>query len=60
VESEIGRLLRAIPESRVLLAQKGMGLWVAATVLAFLPPNLWAKPKRASAYAGLIPEQTLS
>lgn len=60
VESEIERLLRAIPESRVLLAQKGVGLWVAATVLAFLPPNLWGKPKRASAYAGLIPEQTLS
>ncbi len=60
VESEIQRLLQAIPESRVLLSQKGVGLWVAATVLAFLPPNLWGKPKRASAYAGLIPEQMLS
>ena len=52
MESEIGRLLRAIPESRVLLAQKGVGLWVAATVLAFLPPTSGASRKEPAPTPG--------
>jgi len=35
----------------------GVGLQVAAVVLALLPPCLWGRAKAAAAYAGLIPER---
>lgn len=60
VEAEVQRLLQLIPESEVLMLQKGVGAQVAAAVLAYLPPELWGKAKQASSYAGLIPEQFIS
>ncbi len=60
VEAEVQRLLQLIPESEVLMLQKGVGAQVAAAVLAYLPPELWGRAKPASAYAGLVPEQQYS
>ncbi len=42
------------------MLQKGVGVQVAAAVLAYPPPELWGKAKPASSYAGLIPEQSIS
>ncbi|WP_456411208.1 transposase [Oceanithermus sp.] len=58
--AEVQRLLQLIPESEVLMLQKGVGVQVATAVLAYLPPELWGKAKPASSYAGLIPEQSIS
>ena len=56
VEARAQALLAALPEAEVLMGLPGVGLQVAAAVLALLPPHLWGRAKAAS-YAGLIPER---
>jgi transposase len=60
VEREIAALLAERPETAVLLAQHGVGLGVAAAVLASLPPNVLGHPKAAAADAGVHPRQEQS
>jgi transposase len=60
VEREIAAVLADRPETAVLTAQKGVGLGVAAAVLAYLPPSVLGRPKAAAAYAGLHPRHEQS
>ena len=60
VEAEIAALLATRPETAVLTSQLGVGLGVAAAVLAYLPPSVLGHPKAAAAYAGLHPRQEQS
>jgi transposase len=60
VEAETDRLLAELPEAAVLLALPGVGLRVAAAVLAYLPRAIWGDPKAAAAYAGVHPRREQS
>ncbi len=60
VEGEIAALLATRPETAVLTSQLGVGLGVAAAVLAYLPPSVLGQPKAAAAYAGLHPRHEQS
>jgi transposase len=60
VEREIHALLATRPETAVLTSQLGVGLGVAAAVLAYLPPSVLGQPKAAAAYAGLHPRHEQS
>ena len=60
VEQAIAELLAAVPETAVLTAQVGVGLLVAAAVLAYLPAGVLGNAKAAAAYAGLHPRQEQS
>lgn len=60
VERAIADLLADRPETAALLAQVGVGLSVAAAVLAYLPPAVLGDAKKAAAYAGLHPRQEQS
>jgi transposase len=60
VERAIAALLATRPETAVLTAQAGVGLLVAAAVLAYLPAGVLGNPKAAAAYAGLHPRQEQS
>jgi len=55
VEAAIADLLAQLPEAAVVLAIKGVGPIVTATVLGTLPVALWGDAKKASAYLGLVP-----
>lgn len=56
VTAEITAQLRAFPEAAVLLAMPGVGPITVASVLAYLPQEIWGDAKKAAAYAGLVPE----
>ncbi len=60
VERAIKTLLATRPETPLLLAQTGVGMMVAAAVLAYLPGGVLGNPKAAAAYAGLHPRQEQS
>jgi len=60
VERAIRALLATRPETALLTAQAGVGLLVAAAVLAYLPAGVLGNPKAAAAYAGLHPRQEQS
>jgi transposase len=60
VEGAIATLLATRPETALLTAQAGVGLRVAAAVLAYLPAGVLGNPKAAAAYAGLHPRQEQS
>jgi transposase len=60
VEAELERLLAELPEATVLRALPGVGLKVAAAVLAYLPAALWGEAKAAAAYAGVHPRRDQS
>jgi transposase len=60
VERAITTLLAERPETPLLLAQVGVGLMVAAAVLAYLPAGVLGNPKAAAAYAGVHPRQEQS
>jgi transposase len=60
VERAIGEVLATRPETAVLTAQLGVGLMVAAAVLAYLPAGVLGNPKAAAAYAGLHPRHEQS
>lgn len=60
VEQAIKALLATLPEAALLTAQVGVGPWVAAAVLAYLPAGVVGNPKAAAAYAGLHPRQEQS
>lgn len=60
VETAIAALLATRPEAAVLTAQAGVGVLVAAAILAYLPAGVLGRPKAAAAYAGLHPRQTQS
>ena len=60
VERAIETLLATRPETPLLLAQTGVGMMVAAAVLAYLPAGVLGNPKAAAAYAGLHPRQEQS
>jgi transposase len=60
VERAIGEVLATRPETAVLTAQLGVGLMVAAAVLAYLPAGVLGNPKAAAAYAGLHPRHDQS
>jgi transposase len=60
VEAAIAALLAARPETPLLLAQVGVGLKVAAAVLAYLPAGVLGDPKAAAADAGVHPRQEQS
>jgi transposase len=60
VEQAIAALLATLPETAVLTAQTGVGLLVAAAVLAYLPAGVLGNAKAAAAYAGLHPRQEQS
>ena len=47
-------------EARVLLAMPGVGLRVAAAVLAYLPVGVWGQAKAAAACAGVHSRQVQS
>lgn len=56
VTKEITAQLAAFPEAAVLRAMPGVGPITAASVLAYLPQEVWGAAKQAAAYAGLVPE----
>lgn len=60
VDRAIETLLADLPEAAVLLAMTGVGVRVAAAVLAYLPAGVWGRPKAAAAYAGVHPSQASS
>lgn len=60
VERAIKTLLATRPETPLLLTQAGVGLMVAAAVLAYLPAGVLGNPKAAAAYAGLHPRHEQS
>lgn len=60
VTAEIRSQLAAFPEAAVLQDLSGVGPIVTASVLAYLPQDLWGKAKQAAAYAGLTPELSYS
>jgi transposase len=60
VEAAIAALLATRPETAALTAQAGVGLMVAAAVLAYLPAGVLGDAKKAAAYAGLHPRQDQS
>jgi transposase len=60
VDRAIAALLATRPETAVLTAQAGVGLGVAAAVLAYLPAGVLGNPKAAAAYAGVHPRQEQS
>jgi transposase len=60
VEQAIAALLARLPETAVLTAQIGVGLLVAAAVLAYLPAGVLGQAKAAAAYAGVHPRQEQS
>jgi transposase len=60
VEQAIRNLLATLPETAILTAQTGVGLLVAAAVLAYLPAGVLGHAKAAAAYAGLHPRQEQS
>lgn len=60
VEAEIAALLATRPEAAILTSQVGVGVLVAAAVLAYLPPGVLGNPKAAAAYAGLHPRHEQS
>jgi len=60
VDLEIATLLKQLPEAEVLTSMPGVGMQVAAAVLALTPPELWGRAKAAAAYAGLAPEEEQS
>lgn len=60
VTAEIRTQLAAFPEAAVVLAMPGVGPITAASVLAYLPRELWGDAKKAAAYAGLVPELRIS
>jgi transposase len=55
VDAEVARAMAAFPEAAVLLAMPGVGVRVAAAVLAFLPIGVWGDAKAAAACAGVHP-----
>jgi transposase len=59
VEQHLTRLLADLPEAQVMLAMTGVGLRVAAAVLAYLPVGVWGDAK-AAACAGVHPRQVQS
>jgi transposase len=60
VDREIETTLAELPEAAVLLAMTGVGIRVAAAVLAYLPASVWGRAKAAAAYAGVHPRQEAS
>ena len=61
VETQIQTILKQIPEAKALdNAIKGVAEWTIASVLAWLPNELWGKAKAASGYAGIHPENQQS
>ena len=60
VERAIGEVLVTRPETAVLTAQLGVGMMVAAAVLAYLPAGVLGNAKAAAAYAGLHPRHEQS
>lgn len=60
VERAIGEVLVTRPETAVLTAQLGVGVMVAAAVLAYLPAGVLGTAKAAAAYAGLHPRHEQS
>jgi transposase len=60
VEQAIKTLMATRPETPLLLTQAGVGLMVAAAVLAYLPAGVLGNPKAAAAYAGLHPRHEQS
>jgi len=60
VTAEITRLLAELPEAAILLAMPGVGIAVAAAVLAYLPAAVWGNAKAAAAYAGVHPRRDQS
>lgn len=51
----IAELLPQFPEAHILLSIPGVGPITAAMALASLPREIWTCPKRAAAWAGLVP-----
>lgn len=60
VDRAIADVLAELPEAAVLRQLTGVGPQVVATVLAYLPVELWGQVKPAAAYAGVHPRQTQS
>ena len=60
VEADIRAVLARIPDSEVLMAQKGVAVRVAAATLAYLPAGVHGNAKAAAAYAGVHPQQEQS
>lgn len=62
VDLEIATLLKQPPEAEVLTAIPGVGMQVAAAVLALTPPELWGRAKAAAArgLCRLAPEEERS
>jgi transposase len=60
VNRAIADVLADLPEAAVLRQLSGVGPQVVATVLAYLPLELWGRVKPAAAYAGVHPRQTQS
>lgn len=55
VTKAITAQLTAFPEAAVLQAMPGVGPITVASVLAYLPKEVWGAAKQAAAYAGLVP-----
>jgi transposase len=60
VDRAIAAVLADLPEAAVLRQLTGVGPQVVATVLAYLPVELWGQVKPAVAYAGVHPQQAQS
>lgn len=60
VDAEIETTLADLPEAAILLAMTGVGIRVAAAVLAYLPAGVWGRAKAAAASAGVHPRQVAS
>jgi transposase len=55
VDAALAAALDTFPEAPVLVAMPGVGVHVAAAVLAFVPAAVWGDAKAAAACAGVYP-----
>jgi transposase len=60
VDRELTASLAALPEAPVLLAMPGVGLHIAAAVLALMPVDLRGDAKAVAAWAGVHPHLEVS